>query len=65
MLCIADWSQTVSFYSLSGKQMNKDRSLGFDPCCLSFFSKGEYLMVGGSNKVWECFILNLTKRVSL
>ena len=52
MLCIADWSQTVSFYSLSGKQMNKDRSLGFDPCCLSFFSKGEYLMVGGSNKVW-------------
>ena len=31
-------------------QVSKERSLGFDPCCLSFFSKGEYLMVGGSNK---------------
>ena len=51
MLCVADWSQAVSFYSLSGKQIAKDRTLGFDPCCLSFFSKGEYLMVGGSNKV--------------
>lgn len=24
--------------------------LGFDPCCVSYFSKGEYLLVGGSNK---------------
>ncbi len=33
-----------------GKQVSKERVLGFDPCCLSYFSKGEYLMVGGSNK---------------
>ena len=50
VLCVADWSQTVSFYSLSGKQVSKERNLGFDPCCVSYFSKGEYLMIGGSNK---------------
>ena len=50
VLCVTDWAQNISFYSLSGKQVHKERSLGFDPCCLSYFSKGEYLMVGGSNK---------------
>ena len=24
--------------------------MGFDPCCASFFSKGEYILIGGSNK---------------
>ena len=32
------------------KQVSKERSLGFDPCCVSYFSMGEYLMIGGSNK---------------
>ena len=50
VLCVADWSQTISFYSLSGKQVSKERNLGYDPCCASYYSKGEYLMVGGSNK---------------
>ncbi len=50
VLCVADWGQNISFYSLSGKQVSKERVLGFDPLCLSYFSKGEYLMVGGSNK---------------
>ena len=50
VLCVADWNQTVSFYGLSGKQVWKERNIGFDPCCLSFFTKGEYLLVGGSNK---------------
>ncbi len=69
VLCVADWGQTLSFYSLAGKQVgyckkmfshnlfnfipfqvSKERALAFDPCCLSYFSKGEYLMVGGSNK---------------
>ena len=31
-------------------QVSKDRALGFDPCCASFFSKGEYILIGGSNK---------------
>lgn len=50
ILCVTDWGQSVSFYSLSGKQVSKERALGFDPCCVSYFSKGEYLMIGGSNK---------------
>ena len=36
--------------TFSGKQVSKDRTLGFDPCAVAFFSKGEYLMIGGANK---------------
>ncbi|CAC5401559.1 IFT122 [Mytilus coruscus] len=50
ILSVADWGQRLSFYQLSGKQIGKDRSLGYDPCTLGWFSKGEYVVVGGSNK---------------
>ena len=40
VLCIADWAQTLSFYAMSGKQVSKERSLGFDPCTAQYFSKG-------------------------
>lgn len=50
VLCIADWNQTLSFYQMSGKQIGKDRNLNFDPCCVSYFSRGEYLLICGSNK---------------
>ncbi|BFZ08413.1 hypothetical protein BsWGS_11452 [Bradybaena similaris] len=50
ILAVADWGQRLSFYQLSGKQIGKDRPLGYDPCCLSWFSKGEYIVVGGANK---------------
>ncbi|KAK0064191.1 intraflagellar transport protein 122 [Biomphalaria pfeifferi] len=50
VLAIADWGQRLSFYNLSGKQIGKDRPLNFDPCCLNWFSKGEYLVLGGANK---------------
>ena len=50
VLCVADWSQTLSFYNLSGKQVGKERNLGFDPCRVSYFSNGQYIMVSGSNK---------------
>ena len=33
-------------------QIGKDRILGYDPTSLSWFSKGEYIVVGGSDK--EC-----------
>jgi len=32
------------------KKIGKERQLGFDPCCVSYFSKGEYLLVAGANK---------------
>ncbi|CAG0883204.1 unnamed protein product [Darwinula stevensoni] len=31
-------------------KIGKERPIGFDPCCLSFFPHGEYILVGGSNK---------------
>ncbi|XP_066470268.1 intraflagellar transport protein 122 homolog isoform X1 [Tiliqua scincoides] len=50
ILAVADWGQRLSFYQLSGKQIGKDRVLSFDPCCVSYFSKGEYILLGGSDK---------------
>ncbi|XP_008412275.1 intraflagellar transport protein 122 homolog isoform X1 [Poecilia reticulata] len=51
-LAVADWGQKLSFYQLSGKQVNvlKERTLNYDPCCISYFSKGEYIVMGGSDK---------------
>ncbi|XP_029457277.1 intraflagellar transport protein 122 homolog isoform X3 [Rhinatrema bivittatum] len=50
ILVVADWGQKLSFYQLSGKQIGKDKVLNFDPCCVSYFSKGEYIVMGGSDK---------------
>uniref|UniRef100_A0A452ICL5 Intraflagellar transport protein 122 homolog n=1 Tax=Gopherus agassizii TaxID=38772 RepID=A0A452ICL5_9SAUR len=50
ILAVADWGQRLSFFQLSGKQIGKDRVLNFDPCCVSYFSKGEYVLMGGSDK---------------
>ncbi|NXC48248.1 IF122 protein, partial [Penelope pileata] len=54
-LAVADWGQKLSFYQLSGKQIGKDRALNFDPCCVSYFTKGEYLLLGGSDKQVSLF----------
>ncbi|XP_014675394.1 PREDICTED: intraflagellar transport protein 122 homolog [Priapulus caudatus] len=48
-LAIVDWGQNLTFYQLSGKQIGKERRLDYDPCCISYFSRGEYLLLGGSN----------------
>ena len=32
------------------RQIGKDRQLDYDPCFLSWFAKGEFLLAGGSNK---------------
>lgn len=50
MLAVADWGQMLSFYNLAGKQMGRERNLGFDPTFVNYFPGGEYLAVGGSNK---------------
>uniref|UniRef100_A0A8C7ZEQ6 Intraflagellar transport protein 122 homolog n=1 Tax=Oryzias sinensis TaxID=183150 RepID=A0A8C7ZEQ6_9TELE len=50
ILAVADWGQKLSFYQLSGKQIGADRTLNYDPCCVSYFSKGEYIVMGGSDK---------------
>ncbi|XP_037240977.1 intraflagellar transport protein 122 homolog isoform X1 [Falco biarmicus] len=55
ILAVADWGQKLSFYQLSGKQIGKDRTLNFDPCCVSYFTKGEYILLGGSDKQVSLF----------
>mmetsp|Transcript_24173 Transcript_24173/g.65451 ORF Transcript_24173/g.65451 Transcript_24173/m.65451 type:complete len:1251 (-) Transcript_24173:228-3980(-) len=50
VLAVACWDQTLSFYQLSGRQMGKERDLGYDPCCVSYFSNGEYVVMGGSDR---------------
>lgn len=36
-------------------QVGKDQPLNFDPCCLSYFTKGEYILLGGSDKQVSLF----------
>lgn len=36
-------------------QIGKDRLLNFDPCCVSYFTKGEYILLGGSDKQVSLF----------
>ncbi|RKO92638.1 WD40-repeat-containing domain protein [Blyttiomyces helicus] len=50
VLAVADWNQKLSFFQLSGRQIGKDRNLGFDPCSVSYFTNGEYVVVGGSDR---------------
>mmetsp|Transcript_3049 Transcript_3049/g.4655 ORF Transcript_3049/g.4655 Transcript_3049/m.4655 type:complete len:1198 (+) Transcript_3049:84-3677(+) len=50
VLAVGCWDQTLSFYQLSGVQVGKDRDLGFDPCSVGYFSNGEYICIGGSDK---------------
>ncbi|XP_013786897.1 intraflagellar transport protein 122 homolog [Limulus polyphemus] len=50
VLAVVDWSRTLSFYNLAGKQVGKERHLGFDPVCVNFFSHGDYMIISGSNK---------------
>lgn len=54
ILAVVDWSQKLSFYLLSGSLVGKEKQLDFDPCCVSWFGKGEYLIISGSNK--QCML---------
>ncbi|XP_075229721.1 intraflagellar transport protein Oseg1 isoform X2 [Lycorma delicatula] len=40
----------MAFYSLNGKMVGKERNLGFEPLCVNYFSRGEYILVSGCNK---------------
>ncbi|KAL0279839.1 UNVERIFIED_CONTAM: hypothetical protein PYX00_001315 [Menopon gallinae] len=51
VLCIADWGQTVSLYSLGGKLIGRETNLGYDPLRVCYFNNGEYMIVAGTGKV--------------
>jgi intraflagellar transport protein 122 len=50
VLCVGSWDRRLSFYQLNGKQIGRDKELTFDPCCVSYFINGDYLLVSGSDK---------------
>lgn len=54
-LCIVDWNQTISFYSLGGQIIGKERQLGFDPLSVMYFPDGEFIVVAGCNKSMQLF----------
>ena len=50
ILVVGCWDQTLSFYTAEGAPHLKARKLHFYPVSLSFFSDGEFLVIGGSDK---------------
>jgi intraflagellar transport protein 122 len=50
VLVVADWNQRLSFFQLNGRQIGKDRHLGYDPNSVSFFGNGDFVVIGGSDK---------------
>ncbi|KAF5296550.1 hypothetical protein FQA39_LY12468 [Lamprigera yunnana] len=50
ILCVTDWNNTLSFYSISGKMVSKERQIGFDALKVQYFSNGEYVLICGTNK---------------
>ncbi|RLN15216.1 hypothetical protein BBJ28_00011620 [Nothophytophthora sp. Chile5] len=49
VLAVGCWDRTLAFYTQSGVMQGKARQLTFNPTSLTYFSKGKYLLVGGSN----------------
>ncbi|KAE8914051.1 Intraflagellar transport protein [Phytophthora fragariae] len=50
ILAVGCWDRTLAFYTPSGVMQGKARKLAFNPTSLTYFSKGKYLLVGGSNR---------------
>lgn len=55
VLCVADWGGGLSFYTLGGKTVSRDRSLNFIPLHVTYFPDGQYILVAGSNK--RCLLM--------
>ncbi|TYZ58414.1 hypothetical protein PybrP1_004246 [[Pythium] brassicae (nom. inval.)] len=49
-LAVGCWDRTLSFYNASGTMQVKPRKLAFNPTSITYFSKGKYLLVSGSNR---------------
>lgn len=54
-LAVVDWKQTLSFYTITGNLVGKERSIGFDPLCLKYLTDGETMVITGCNKQLQLF----------
>ena len=50
VLACGCWDESLSFYQLNGTQVGKDIALDYDPCTVRYFSNGEYMVTGGTNR---------------
>ncbi|XP_050311771.1 intraflagellar transport protein 122 homolog [Anthonomus grandis grandis] len=54
-LCVTDWNKTLSFYTLGGKLVGKERGLGYNALRVRYFPKGDYILMGGLNKCCKLY----------
>jgi len=55
ILCIAEWNGVISFYTIGGEAIRRERSFSFTPLKITHFPEGQYLLVCGSNK--QCLLM--------
>lgn len=55
VLCVTDWNRTLSFYTLGGKPVGKERNLGFNALRARYFPKGEFVLIAGMNKCCKLY----------
>lgn len=55
VLCIADWNGVISFYTIGGESVRRERLLSFIPLKIVHFPEGQYFLVCGSNK--QCLLM--------
>ena len=54
LLIAGSWDQKLSIYSIAGgktvKPIGTDKDLGYDPCSITFYPSGEYMVLAGSDR---------------
>ncbi|CAL2039674.1 unnamed protein product [Caenorhabditis brenneri] len=54
ILAVIDWDRNLSFYNMEGTQI-LSTPLDYEPHCMSYCLNGEYLLIGGSDKVLKIY----------
>uniref|UniRef100_A0A1I7UIF1 Intraflagellar transport protein 122 homolog n=1 Tax=Caenorhabditis tropicalis TaxID=1561998 RepID=A0A1I7UIF1_9PELO len=54
IMAVIDWNKSLSFYTLEG-ELKETKMLDFEPHCISYCLNGEYLLIGGSDKVLKIY----------
>ncbi|KEG14974.1 putative WD40 protein [Trypanosoma grayi] len=48
-LVVGSWDRRISFYCSQGKPIGKEKELPCDPCSISHYGNGEFLLISGSD----------------
>ncbi|ERL84617.1 hypothetical protein D910_02045, partial [Dendroctonus ponderosae] len=55
ILCVTDWNKVLCFYTLGGKLVGKERSIGYNALRVRYFPKGDYILISGLNKCCKLY----------